>query len=195
MGGETHTAEVLVQEFHVSVDQLQCDQLVVLAFNGAAEIEAGVSEEGARETQLGAGFWTLELQAQPAHRPEVLQVYQRVQRLTNTLSMSTLQKHTRCTSSPFCSLTHLVGLSINRSQFTGSEPEEAEGGVSVWGKWVWCVFGKVGVVLSMADETGRVTHGGQVSLQGVCKRPCQKTKQETVISSFLFLRHNLTVQP
>jgi hypothetical protein len=48
--GETHAAEVLVQELYVSVDQLQCDQLVVLAFDGAAEIETGVSKEGARET-------------------------------------------------------------------------------------------------------------------------------------------------
>lgn len=59
MHAETHAAEVLVQELYVSVDQLQCDQLIVLAFNGAAEIETGVSEEGAGETQLGAGFETL----------------------------------------------------------------------------------------------------------------------------------------
>lgn len=72
--GETHAAEVLVQELHVSVDQLQRDQLVVLAFDGAAEIETGVSEEEAGETQLGAGFRTLELQARPAHGSEVLQL-------------------------------------------------------------------------------------------------------------------------
>lgn len=47
--GETYTAEVLVQELHVSVDQLQCDQFVVLTFNGAAEIETGVSGEEAHE--------------------------------------------------------------------------------------------------------------------------------------------------
>lgn len=73
--GETHAAEVLVQELYVSVDQLQGDQLIVLAFDGAAEIETGISEEGAGETQLGPGFRILELQAQPAQRPEVLKLY------------------------------------------------------------------------------------------------------------------------
>lgn len=48
--GETHAAKVLVQELYISVDQLQCDELVVLAFDGAAEIETGISEEEAGET-------------------------------------------------------------------------------------------------------------------------------------------------
>lgn len=48
--GETYTAKVLVQELHISVDQLQCDQFVVLTFNGAAEIQTGVSGEEAQET-------------------------------------------------------------------------------------------------------------------------------------------------
>lgn len=43
--GETYAAKVLVQELHVTVDQLQCDQLIVLTFDGAAEIETGVSGE------------------------------------------------------------------------------------------------------------------------------------------------------
>lgn len=45
MGGETYTAEVFVQELHISVDQLQCDELIVLALDGTAEIEAGISED------------------------------------------------------------------------------------------------------------------------------------------------------
>lgn len=45
MGGETYTAEVFVQELHVSMDQLQCDELIVLALDGTAEVEAGVSED------------------------------------------------------------------------------------------------------------------------------------------------------
>lgn len=39
-------------------------------------------------------------------------------------------------SFPFCSLTHLVGFSINLSQFICSEPKEPEG--VCLGKWVWC---------------------------------------------------------
>ena len=46
VGGETYAAKVFVQELHVSVDQLQCDELVVLALDGTAEVEAGVSEDG-----------------------------------------------------------------------------------------------------------------------------------------------------
>lgn len=44
-GGETYTAKVFVQKLHISVDQFQCDELIVLALNGAAEIEAGISED------------------------------------------------------------------------------------------------------------------------------------------------------
>lgn len=46
MGGETYAAKVFVQELHVSVDQLQRDELIVLALDGTAEVEAGVSEDG-----------------------------------------------------------------------------------------------------------------------------------------------------
>lgn len=45
MGGETYAAKVFVQELHISVDQLQCDELIVLALDGTAEVEAGVSED------------------------------------------------------------------------------------------------------------------------------------------------------
>lgn len=44
-GGETYAAKVFVQEFHISVDQFQCDEFIVLALDGAAEIEAGISED------------------------------------------------------------------------------------------------------------------------------------------------------
>ena len=43
MGRETYTAKVLVQELHIPVDQLQRDELIVLALDGTAEVEAGVS--------------------------------------------------------------------------------------------------------------------------------------------------------
>ena len=46
VGGETYAAKVFVQELHVSVDQLQRDELIVLALDGTAEVEAGVSEDG-----------------------------------------------------------------------------------------------------------------------------------------------------
>lgn len=42
-GEETHTAEVFVQQLHVSVDDLQCDELVVLVLYGTAEVQAGIS--------------------------------------------------------------------------------------------------------------------------------------------------------
>lgn len=38
----THAAKVLVQQLHISVDQLQGDEFIVLAFDGAAEVEAGI---------------------------------------------------------------------------------------------------------------------------------------------------------
>lgn len=44
MGGETYAAKVFVQELHVSVDQLH-DELIVLALDGTAEVEAGRSED------------------------------------------------------------------------------------------------------------------------------------------------------
>lgn len=41
----TYAAKVFVQELHISVDQFQGDELIVLALDGAAEVEAGISEE------------------------------------------------------------------------------------------------------------------------------------------------------
>lgn len=45
LGGavETHTSKVFVQQLHVSVDDLEGDELVVLLLDGAAEVQAGVS--------------------------------------------------------------------------------------------------------------------------------------------------------
>lgn len=40
---ETYTAEVFIQQLHVSVDDLQCDELVVLVLYGTAEVKAGIS--------------------------------------------------------------------------------------------------------------------------------------------------------
>ena len=42
-GHKTHTAKIFVQQFHVSMDDLQSDQLIVLILNCAAEVEAGIS--------------------------------------------------------------------------------------------------------------------------------------------------------
>lgn len=42
MGCPTHAAEVLVEQLHVAVDELQSDEFIVLPLNGAAEVEAGV---------------------------------------------------------------------------------------------------------------------------------------------------------
>lgn len=39
----TNTAEVFVEQLDVAVDDLQCDQFVVLVLNGTAEIQTGVS--------------------------------------------------------------------------------------------------------------------------------------------------------
>jgi hypothetical protein len=55
---ETYTAKVFVQELDISVDQLQCDKLVVLALNGTAEVQAGIPEKGAHEAYLEVGFGT-----------------------------------------------------------------------------------------------------------------------------------------
>lgn len=38
----THAAKVLVQELHEAMDDLQCDQFVVLLLNGTAKVQAGV---------------------------------------------------------------------------------------------------------------------------------------------------------
>lgn len=38
----THTAKVLVQKFHITVNYFQSDQLVVLVFDGTAEVKAGI---------------------------------------------------------------------------------------------------------------------------------------------------------
>lgn len=40
---ETYTAKVFIQQLHVSVDDLQCDELIVLVFYGTAEVKAGIS--------------------------------------------------------------------------------------------------------------------------------------------------------
>lgn len=40
---ETYTAKVFIQQLHVSVDDLQCDELVVLVLYGTAEVKAGIS--------------------------------------------------------------------------------------------------------------------------------------------------------
>ena len=38
----TYTTEVFVQELHVSVDHLECQQLIVRLFDTATEVEASV---------------------------------------------------------------------------------------------------------------------------------------------------------
>lgn len=40
---ETHTAKIFVQQLHISVDDLQGDQLIILVLDCAAEIQARVS--------------------------------------------------------------------------------------------------------------------------------------------------------
>lgn len=47
---QTHTAEVFIQELHVSVDDFQCDELVVLVLYGTAEIQAGIPARTKRPT-------------------------------------------------------------------------------------------------------------------------------------------------
>lgn len=60
VGRGTYTAEVFVQELHISVDQLQRDELIVLALDGAAEVEAGISVDrgtgGVAGGPAGPGF-------------------------------------------------------------------------------------------------------------------------------------------
>lgn len=48
----TYTSKVFVQQLHVSVDDLECDELVVLVLDGAAEVQAGVSAAQQREPSL-----------------------------------------------------------------------------------------------------------------------------------------------
>lgn len=55
---ETHTSKVFVQQLHVSVDNLEGDELIVLLLDGAAEIQAGVS---ANRTEQGSKFEALTL--------------------------------------------------------------------------------------------------------------------------------------
>lgn len=38
----TYTAKVLIQQLYKAVDDFQCDQLIVLLFNCATEIQAGI---------------------------------------------------------------------------------------------------------------------------------------------------------
>lgn len=40
---ETYAAKVFVQQLHVSMDDLQCDELIVLVLHCTAEIQAGIS--------------------------------------------------------------------------------------------------------------------------------------------------------
>lgn len=39
----TYAAKIFVQQLHVSVDDLECDQLIILILDGTAEIQACVS--------------------------------------------------------------------------------------------------------------------------------------------------------
>ena len=39
----THTAKVFIQQLHISVDDLQGDELIVLVLDGTAEVQTGVS--------------------------------------------------------------------------------------------------------------------------------------------------------
>ena len=49
--GETHTAEVFIQQLHVSVDDLQRDELVVLRLDCTAEVQTGIPAGGGRGVQ------------------------------------------------------------------------------------------------------------------------------------------------
>lgn len=52
---QTYTSKVLVQQLHVSVDDLEGDELVVLLLDGTAEVQAGVSAHRTeREAKLDA---------------------------------------------------------------------------------------------------------------------------------------------
>lgn len=48
----TYAAKVFVQQLHVSVDDLERDELVVLVLDGAAEVQAGVSAAQQQEPSL-----------------------------------------------------------------------------------------------------------------------------------------------
>ena len=45
---QSYRAEVLVEQLHVSVDDLQCQQLIVVTVDGAAEVQRGVPGEKAQ---------------------------------------------------------------------------------------------------------------------------------------------------
>ena len=65
----TYTAEILIEQFDISVNDLQGQQLVVVCFHAAAEIQARVPETrvsvrervvfGSRDPELGAR-WKLD---------------------------------------------------------------------------------------------------------------------------------------
>jgi len=38
----TYAAEVLIQQLHIAMNDLQCQQLVVVLLDGATEIQAGI---------------------------------------------------------------------------------------------------------------------------------------------------------
>lgn len=40
---ETHAAKILVQQFDISVDDLEGDQFILLVFHSTAEVQAGIS--------------------------------------------------------------------------------------------------------------------------------------------------------
>lgn len=49
---QTHTAKVFIQQLHISVDDLQCDELIVLVLYGTAEIQTGVSAKRQQATKF-----------------------------------------------------------------------------------------------------------------------------------------------
>lgn len=49
----TYAAKVFVQQLHVSVDDLQSDELIVLVLYGAAEVQAGIPATQWQTSQLG----------------------------------------------------------------------------------------------------------------------------------------------
>lgn len=48
----TYTAKILIQQLHISVDDFQSDQFVVLVLYGTAEIQAGISKTGHIEQRV-----------------------------------------------------------------------------------------------------------------------------------------------
>lgn len=51
---KTYAAKVLVQQLHISVDDLQCDELIVLVLYCTAEIQAGISANTSRPYYLNS---------------------------------------------------------------------------------------------------------------------------------------------